>query len=192
MFRSRPWLQGVALVAAVLLAVPAQAGPCGAVVSYKSTSYSASYQHHYQDYVPVVQAVQAVPDFYYSSRDFARDDALLEAVKALREQLQARGASVEPSAADALDELPALNGSVSPVASGPRAGSIEALVKAECLRCHDGSGKSAFSLTNVSALSPVQVAKVHVQVQLGKMPPQRPLDEAKKKVFEDFVNRVSK
>lgn len=167
------------------------APPCHAVVartSYSVPSYSQTYHHNYQQFVPVVQAVATVPDFFYSARDFSRDEALLEMARAMREQLNAKSAAPAKASSalktvSTLEEIfPDLDGPATPHATG-----IDGLMRQECLRCHDGKNSARMDLRDIKKLSPRQLAQVQIKVQLGQMPPMGPLTESQKKTVDDFV-----
>lgn len=194
------------LVAALLVATwtPIYAGNCGLVTAtpyYHPTGVGAHYGHGYV--TPVVQGIPVLPDFIYSSQNFQKDDSLLETVKALREQLQQQQSLIQklvggtassplprvPSGADPFAELPAY-GSTAPasVPAGRDLGhTFASVIKADCLRCHDAAGKNGIDLRNLDALTPKQLAKVQVKVELDKMPPKRPLAEADKKLISDYI-----
>lgn len=188
---------------------PVKAGPCSAVVSKPVSnghvvsttvvpttynyghSYGNSYGGHnaYNGYFPVVQQLQTIPDFFYSSRDFDRDAALLEAVKALREQLNTRSTSVQlpAKAAAVIDELPSLSVGASGNRTAPSGDVLKDAVNAHCIRCHNGT-KGHLDLTDLTKLSAKQKAQFVIQVETDKMPPGRGLGVDEKKVFGTILD----
>ena len=185
-------LASLALLAVVLTAT---GSPCRVVTKAYVQPYVAIEAHHDQNVV--VQKV-AVADFFYSNRDFYRDEAdakrseaLLEAIKALREakgQLPTAPGYVAPAAPAGPDDplgIPPLTGfaaSFAPV-------EINQIVSSKCLKCHSGTGKSHFLLTNLDGLNKSQRLTVYEEVASGSMPPTGRLPKDQVRAFGDWASR---
>lgn len=182
----------------------ANAGPCQVVTTQKvvaapaysvNGSFAIGNSHvvssgYYNQFVPIVQSVQVVPDFFYSSAHYARDEALLEALKIIKESRGSNASKVEQkrSVVDdgfggALDGIPEIGGKVS---LGGSSSELQGLVESKCIRCHNGS-KGHLDLTNLNGLSPNVKISVYEAVADGSMPPNGSLSKDQKRVFREWA-----
>lgn len=162
-----------------------------------NTGYSSNYYsaNHYE-YVPVVQKVATVPDFFYSSRDYLRDEAILEAIKALREAKAGvvqnqnntgTASAVSPEVDTFLRGLP-LPDDAPTAGRGHRGTAMEQLVDNSCLSCHNSGKKMGqLDLSNLAKLSFDDMLKVQTAVVSGTMPPKGRLPAAQVKVTNDWL-----
>jgi len=179
----------------------AQAGPCKVVSTHHNTtavvavpSYGVNHSlgnGYYNQFVPVVQQVQVVPDFFYSSAGYARDEALLEALKIIKESRSNPPASkVESKRSDdgfggLLDDLPEIGGKAS-LSTTRGSSELASLVETKCVRCHNGS-KGHLNLSNLNGLSPKVKVEVYEAVADGSMPPSGALSKDQKRVFREWA-----
>lgn len=178
---------------ALLVGVLVATGPPCRVVT---RSYAPVYEPVHHDAAVIVQKV-AVADFFYSNRDFYRDEAdakrseaLLEAIKALREakgiQLSSPGSAAPGGSGDDPFGIPPLAGFSSSVSAGSE---ISQIVASKCIKCHSGTGKSHFLLTDLDRLSRSQRMSVYEEVASGSMPPTGRLPKDQVRAFGEWASR---
>lgn len=144
--------------------------------------------YHHEDVVRVVK-VKAHDEFFYSNRDYLRDQAILEAIQALRE---AKSGVVPTQNKEVREEKPAVSTEVDaflrglplPDSDGPVGSTgtgIDAemvkLVKANCLSCHNKK-IGHVDLSDLTKLSFDDRLAVNNYVVEGDMPPKGKLPNA--------------
>lgn len=207
------------LVIYVLLVGPVvevQAGPiCQTRTSYNTNTYSYGHQNYgtnyynptNYDYVPVVKKVAVVDQFFYSSRDYLRDEAILEAIKALREAKSSvlnqnmGGTPVKPDAPAVSPEVDSFlrglplpdDGSTGSTKVGSGSNPMQELVRANCLNCHNSGKKLGhMDLSDLSKLSFDDTIAVHTAVVGGTMPPKGKLPDVQVAVVKRWFRETIK
>jgi len=165
--------------------------------AYSAAVATNTYQQaYYQNvYVPQVVEVAVAPLYYFSARDYIRDQALLEAVRALRESAGG-GSSGTPSNASRPAPMPQPDSQVETKTriQTPVDDKLAAIVKDACAKCHGGANvKGGFSTENLGSMSAGKRWHMYALVNSGEMPEgANALPDDDVKVFYEFAKAGSK
>lgn len=161
--------------------------------AYSAAVATHAYQQaYYQNvYVPQVVEVAVAPLYYFSARDYIRDQALLEAVRALGER-----ASAGPStpARQSPDPMPPATSERKTKIQTPVDDKLAAIVKDACAKCHaGGASKGGFSVDNLGSMPAGARWHMYALVNSGEMPEgANALPDDDVKVFYEFAKSGSK
>ncbi len=145
-------------------------------------------QAHYQNvYVPQVVEVEVAPAYYFSARDYLRDQALLEAVRALSERAVAPVQSAPPAAPSVKEEKKVR-------VQTQVDDKLQAIVRDSCAKCHSGGNlKGGFSIDGLASMPSGQRWHMYALVNSGEMPDAaNPLPDDDVKAFYEFAKAGAK